>query len=112
MARPAKAADDKRDQRFNLRFTLAELEHVRAQAHTAGLDPSEYLRRRALGHVVAPSPARQVDPALVSELNRIGVNVNQLARAVHSDRAFAGFWREIGEELSGLLRKVLQAHGA
>ena len=111
MARPKKEPTEARDQRFNLRFTLAEIEHIRAQAHVAGLDPHEYLRRRALGHVVAPAAARQADPALVSELNRVGVNVNQLARAVHRDSAFASYWREIGEELQAVLRKAL-AHGS
>lgn len=110
--RPPKDAADKRDQRFNLRYTLAEIEHLRAQAYAAGLDPHEYARRRTLGHTVAPASARLADPALISELNRLGVNVNQLARAVHRGSAFTGAWQELGEQVEAALRKVLLAHGS
>lgn len=112
MARPKKEQHEKRDQRFNLRFTLAEIEHVRSQAMAAGLDPHEYLRRRALGHAVPPAPSRSSDPAMVSELNRIGVNVNQLALATHRGSAFTEHWRHIGGELRTALAKVMDRHGS
>lgn len=114
MARPKKQTDEKRDQRFNLRFTLAEIEHLRAQAETAGLPLNEYARRRVLGHVVAPAP-RQADAALVSELNRVGVNVNQLTRAVHMDdhrSPFTAEWRALLGELRHVLTKVAGAYGS
>ena len=112
MARPKKQSHERRSERFNLRYTLAEIEHIRAQAAAAGLEPHEYVRRRSLGHAVPPAPARSSDPALISELNRIGVNVNQLARAVHRGSAFTEFWREIGDELADLRAKVAARHGA
>ena len=110
MARPKNHDEEKRDQRFNLRFTLAEIEHLRTQADAAGLAPHDYARNRVLGHAVAPAP-RHADAALVSEINRIGVNVNQLARATHRGSDFAQYWREIGDELRSALGKVL-SHGA
>lgn len=110
MARPKKQPHERRTERFNLRFTVAELAHVEQQARAAGLDPTEYLRRRALGYTVPAAPARRTDPALVSELNRIGVNVNQLARAVHTGRDFVAYWREIGAELSAILEKLVRPH--
>lgn len=110
--RPKKTDAEKRSERFNLRFTEAEIEHVRLQADAAGLEPHEYARRRVLGErVSSPSPAHRVDPALISELNRIGVNVNQLARATHRGSDFAAYWREVGSELRAVLGKVL-SHGA
>lgn len=112
MARPSKAAHEKRTQRFNLRFTLAEIEHVRSQAAATGLDPHEYLRRRALGYAVPPAPQRSADPALVSELNRIGVNVNQLARASHRGSEFTRYWADIGHELKVVLRQMVMRDGA
>ena len=107
MARPKKEQHEKRDQRFNLRFTLAEIEHVRLQASHAGLDPHEYLRRRALGHAIPPAPQRSSDPALVSELNRIGVNVNQLAHAAHRGMDFTQHWAGVSAELRAVLTKVM-----
>ena len=41
MARPKKHDDEKRSERFNLRFTVAEREHVATQAQLAGLEPTD-----------------------------------------------------------------------
>ena len=102
MARPKKADQEKRDQRFTLRLTMAEIEHLRVQAEAAGLQPHDYARQRIIGHVV--SPARQIaDAALVSEINRIGVNVNQLARAIHNGRRFQEHWQTISHQLQEVL---------
>jgi len=35
MARPKKHANEKRSERYNLRFTIAEVEHLRQQADAA-----------------------------------------------------------------------------
>lgn len=113
MARPKKLADERREHRHNLRFTLAEKLHIESQAMAAGLDVAEYLRRRAVGYTVPPAPSRRGhDPALISELNRIGVNVNQLARAVHRGSDFTRHWQEISRQLTGTLEKVLLNDGA
>ena len=106
MARPKKNEHEKRDQRFNLRLTVEEIEHLRAQAAIAGLPPHEYARLRVTGHVV--KPARQyADSSVVAELNSIGINVNQLARAVHTDRRFQQHWEAIRDQLQLTLNKVL-----
>ena len=112
MARPKKAPGEKRSEQTNSRWTAAELEYLREQASRAGLSLSEYVRRRALSLPVAPSPSSSSDPALVSELNRIGVNVNQLARTAHRGRALPEFWQEVGTELRAALAHVVRPHGA
>jgi len=87
MARPTLQPDEKRSERHNIRLTLAEHEHIRSQADAAGVDVAEYLRRRALGYTVPAAASRRgIEPALLSELNRIGVNINQIARNLNSDR--------------------------
>lgn len=112
MARPKKQAHEKRDQRFNLRFTLAEIEHVRLEAASVGLQPHEYIRRKTLSPTTVFNNATKPDPALVSEVNRIGVNVNQLASATHQGRDFVKYWREIGRELQTLMAQILAPHGS
>jgi hypothetical protein len=77
MARPRKQPAEQRVTRLTTRVTLAEL----AQASAAGLTAAEFLRR--LGATVTPRRPR-ADDALLVELNRIGVNINQLARAANS----------------------------
>ena len=121
MARPKKHPEDKRDRRFNLRFTEAELSHVETQAAIAGLEPHDYLRRRALGYEVPSSATRSADPALVRKLNKLGLelaaignNANQLARDANSGRAPQIAWEgvverigELGDQASETLEKVV-----
>jgi hypothetical protein len=108
MARPRKQPDEKCTASIRADLTVAEKLHVQSQAERAGLSEAEYTRRRVLGFVVAsPAAARKNDPALISELNRIGVNVNQLAKSTHTDGDFIRFWREIGDELRRVLAKLL-----
>lgn len=106
MARPRKSADERRTERFNLRYTVAERETVRDHARRYGLDEMEFHRRRVLGTPLPSSASGSVDPALVAALNaqavalaKIGNNVNQLAAATHQGRDFARYWQEIGAQL-------------
>jgi len=45
-------------------------------------------------------------------LNRIGVNLNQLTRAVNSDRPIPGDWPLIALALKDALEKVMAIDGA
>jgi Bacterial mobilisation protein (MobC) len=83
MARPRKQPAEQRVTRLTTRVTPAELAHVEHQARTAGLTAAEFLRRLALGATVISRRPRG-DDAMLVELNRIGVNINQLARAANS----------------------------
>lgn len=108
MGRPEKHPDEKRSERHNVRFTLAELSRVRVQADAAGLDVAEYIRRRALGYVVpAGTGRRRTDPQLIVELNAVGNNVNQLARAVHRGGRFTEHWQAVADELCRVLEQVV-----
>lgn len=112
--RPKLPPEQRRTERYNLRFTPAELQHLQLQAQTAGLDVAEYLRRRALGYVVPPAPThRRCDPGLVTELNRLGLeikaignNANQIARAVHTNRRFGVSWQAVVSRIEELSRQV------
>ena len=86
MARPLKHPDERRDERLPApRVTAAEFGLVEGQAAAANLAVPEYVRQCVLAQRVAP--ARTVaDDGLLLELNRIGVNLNQIARALNSDR--------------------------
>jgi hypothetical protein len=86
MARPLKAPDERRDERLPApRVTAAEFGLVEGQAAAANLALPEYVRRCVLAQRVAPARA-VADDRLLLELNRIGVNLNQIARALNSDR--------------------------
>ena len=112
MARPAKQTEEKRTEQLKIRLTIAEIEQLRAAAKAAGLSVSDYARAQMLGSQLPIRVTTRRDPALVSELNRIGINVNQLARAHHRDSAFVRYWREVGDELRYALRDLLEKpHG-
>ena len=115
MARPKKHADEKRTERYNLRFTLAEREAAHAFAVSVGLDDMEYMRRRILDAPLPPARSDS-DPVFIAALNnyavalsQIGNNVNQLTAATHQGRDFAQYWREIGAELQTELQAARAA---
>lgn len=83
--RPKKADAESRMIVAGCRMTIAEREHARDMARRNGLSLSEYLRRLSQGEPVTLRRAK-ADARLIHELNAIGVNLNQIARNVNSDR--------------------------
>lgn len=87
MARPLKAAEDKRTLHMPpVRMTAAELAQLEELAAVSGLSVSEYARQRLLtGAVKATRP--KTDESLLVELSRIGNNLNQIARQLNRGRS-------------------------
>ena len=110
--RPKKSAGEIRSTAVLLRLTISEKAAISANAERAGLDVSDYLRSLGTGTAAPARPASNDDAlpagnaALISEVNRIGVNVNQLTRAVHRGADFTQYWREVGRELEGVLQRL------
>lgn len=116
MARPKKSPDEKRSAKAEARLTVAEHEYVRQQAYLAGIDFSEYVRRRILGYEVPSKGSNRADPALVTEINRLGLelkaignNANQLALATHTNRRFATSWEGVVDRIHELGGQVSEA---
>jgi len=116
MARPKKQTYERRTSFVQARVTLAERRHVQQQAAEAGLSEAEYVRRRALDCVVQASRhSARFDPALVSEINRLALQLsalgnlaNQVARACHTDRRLPAGYGELPSRIKRLLRLVEQ----
>lgn len=104
-------ADQRRSEMEVCRLTTSEKKTLRENANKAGLSVSDYLRRRALGHRIEQVKA-QADASLISELNKIGVNVNQLARATHRNSDMQIYYKEIGAELQRVLATVAARYGS
>ncbi len=98
MARPKKYPDELRSERLSgLRLTLAERLEIETKAAAVGLPVMEYQRRTALGLRI---PRRQIiDAGLVSALNRLGVNLNQITMAMHQTG-------QLPPELPALLARI------
>lgn len=100
MARPKKAPEELRTARLSgIRLTEAEHEYVVRMADRAGLDIAEFCRRAILGQRIVARQAVGND-RLLMELNRIGVNLNQIAHAANSGRPL------FGSETAALLRQL------
>lgn len=83
MSRPLKEPHERRSAKLPpIRFTEAELADLRLQADRAGLSVTELVRQRAMKGKAVTKPGL-ADAQLLSELNRIGVNLNQIARQVN-----------------------------
>lgn len=74
--RPRKEPDEKRNIPQSVHLNQREKEEIERRAERAGLAVSEYIRKRALGRPVKT----KVEEKTIREVQRIGVNINQLAR--------------------------------
>jgi len=87
MARPTKSPDEKRTERLPYaRLTVSERVMVEAMANAAGLSVSDFARRAVLGQRIAPPTTRKggIPVGLLSDLARIGNNLNQIARRANA----------------------------
>lgn len=80
----------RRSELITLRLTADELSDLRAAAAQTGLTVADFLRRAAnhmlkRGAVLEPSE-RAWAAGIAEELRRVGVNLNQVARAVNGGR--------------------------
>lgn len=73
----------KRVHPIHIRLTEDEYKTLSSKAEAAGMSLSEWVRRAALEQEL-PSPRSEIDMNLYKELTRIGININQLARAANT----------------------------
>ena len=65
-------------------MTAVEVAEISERAASAGLTSAAYMRRRTLGRPVRVTAVHRLAAAERIELQRIGANLNQVARALHS----------------------------
>lgn len=106
--RPTKPPAEKRTEQVPpLRVTLAEKLLIEERAALAGLTVTDYCR-----HVVFDRPLRVDAPqssehgAVLAELTRIGVNLNQIARHANSTGVVAGNLAAMQAQLAALAARL------
>ena len=108
MARPRLGESERRTRTIGVRVTEAEETELRERAQAARLSVGAYLRRRALGQRVRIAAERRLGAAELRELNRIGVNLNQMARALNSGAvSLPAETQEVVERVGELVAKLL-----
>jgi len=111
LARPLLRPEERKDEVLPaVRVTAAERIFVEEQAANAGLSLSEYQRLRLLKKKVPPRRA-SADQALLVELNRVGVNLNQIARRINAGRNLPPDFPDLLAEVRAAVQKVL-THGS
>ena len=90
-----------------LRLSQAERERLETSAKQCGLSKSDYLRKLLNGIPVRARPSPEVR-ALRKEINRIGVNVNQIARKVNAHLGAAEDIRACQQLLADIYRLMYQ----
>lgn len=94
--RPKAAPGESREAVVGVRLTTLERASVEANAASAGRSISDYCRRAILGHrVTASTEPQQVNTEALVELNRVGVNLNQIARAANRGEPLPRHFGEI-----------------
>ena len=72
---------------LNISYTKEDFKNVCDNAALADLTPTEYIRERSLKHKVVPMDLnKKYTLAVKAEIRRIGINVNQIAKAINTQR--------------------------
>lgn len=104
IGRPRKAPEEARTERLSgIRVTTAERVYIEAQSARAGLSVADYLRACALDRRLTSRRA-STDERMLSEVNRIGVNLNQIAARVN-------FTGQLAEDFTDVLADIRAAMG-
>lgn len=108
MARPKKSPLEKRTERLECRLTVAEKNAVEGKAAERGLTVTSYVYQRLTqGRVKLPRANPEIGQ-LVIELNRVGVNLNQIARAANSGKPLPPDFPRVLASLEAVLHRAVE----
>jgi hypothetical protein len=111
--RPRKDTRTLRDHWLKTRVTMDELHRVEQLARDAGQTPSEFFRDAVLNGQILIKRYRAPDPDLINKLQRIGNNLNQIARICNTtgnDRRARFIELHIEEDLRPVLAQLLKQY--
>lgn len=108
--RPSLTVAESRVDRVAFRLTADELARVQAEAEQAGVSVSEYCRAAALGQRVRVRSVPDLSAALVS-LNRVGVNLNQIARTLNAGQPVPVDLAEVLAEVRAAVERLAEIEG-
>jgi hypothetical protein len=108
MPRPSKTAEDSRSIVVTFRLRPDEAEKLTERVHRSGLDRSEFLRQAVLKTQIVIRQAPANDTRLVQELNRIGVNLNQLVQSVHTHGTVPAHLQRLLQWLEKILMQLVE----
>lgn len=84
MARKKLSPDLIRTEQINIRFTATEFEDVKSQSKGAELSPANWIRKYLFSKRFPKAKMSPITMDTFNELNKIGVNLNQLTKLANS----------------------------
>jgi uncharacterized membrane protein YgaE (UPF0421/DUF939 family) len=113
---------EKRETEIKIRLTDKEKDELRTLAKEEGLSVSEYIRKHTLKKQAERELKMEMERQLIYELNRIGNNLNQMARGINilrkkgvlDDRdkknleVIKGIVEKVSKELEGVLTNAFK----
>lgn len=84
MPRPPKGPEEQLSEMLRCRVRPAEYLRIRRAAEGAGLSVSEYARTLMLTGQVTIRQIHSMDPELVEQIRKIGINLNQAVHKLHA----------------------------
>ena len=109
MTRPILDAHEKRTENLPpIRVRLSELLYIQEQSKIAGLSVTDYIRTLALTEEVKPRKSK-IEGSLLVELNRIGVNLNQITKHVNAGRTDPNILNHAMNDLIQIMDKLDRA---
>lgn len=106
MARPRKQAEQKRSRVIAFRVTDEEYDRVQIKAGTARLEVGDFARLAALNRPVVVNQNATPDIEAVDQLRRLGVNFNQIARALNSGGVLPQNFQRLCVHVESLLERL------
>ena len=89
-----------------IRCSREERACIEQRAADAGMILSSYIRTQALkGRVVVKQS--QADDVLIQEVNRVGVNLNQIARALNRGESLPHGWEAVRRDTELVLDRLM-----
>ena len=102
IARPRLPPVEKRTEILQIRVSPIERAKIEAKADQANLFMSDYLRTIALKPRVTIKQTRDLDFATREELRRVGVNLNQIAKAMNAGQGLPVSLAQTTEKLDAI----------
>ena len=108
MGRPRKAQPERRSKRITLRLTEEEHSWLEGMAVNTRKTQADYARTAMIGCPIVVKQTRELPFEVIHELNRIGVNLNQMARKLNATGQRSSDVSAVLDRLNALLDSTLE----
>lgn len=113
MARPPTTSDARKSRVISFRVTDSEFARLAHRAATANMRVNDLVRMMALqkAEKLKVETFMRYDPMLISELNRIGNNLNQMVKRFHATGRISPHMEALCNRIDALIDEAIKAEG-